>query len=297
MIKTFLSISSFFILFTQFVHAQCIEGNCFNGYGTYKCSCGYIYEGEFVEGEKVNGTLTKEDLVYVGEFENDVAQGQGVIRFIDSTWYEGSFFNNLPEGYGTFHYANGTTYTGEFFEGKFKGLGVLKFFDAQKVYSFKIGQFSEDQLNNFAVSIDTGGTWYIGQYIEDVAKGFGCNHSPSTGLVVGKFKKGKVNARATPSEKTNKKQIAFENYEIDNVNYNLVLSSNPGRAHIYSTDTTNLFHVSYTNADSLFFYSGPKTFPIGKSIKFNGDIYKSRADSNGTITHIEKLYPKNNEHN
>ena len=33
-----------------------------------------------------------------------------------------------------------------------------------------------------------------------------------------KFKKGKVSARATPSEKTNKKQIAFENYEIDNVN-------------------------------------------------------------------------------
>ena len=104
-------VSFLFIFFVSSGYSQCLEGNCFTGVGTFKCSCGYIYEGEFLEGKKVYGTLTKEDLIYTGEFKDDVAEGEGVIHFIDSTWYEGSFVNSFPEGYGTFHFADGTTYT------------------------------------------------------------------------------------------------------------------------------------------------------------------------------------------
>ena len=122
-----------------------MEGNCFNGWGVYKCSCGYVYEREFENGEKVKGTLTKEDLVYTGEFKNDVAEGIGVIRFADSTWYEGEFEQNLPHGFGIFHYADGTTYTGEMEEGKFSGPGVMQFFSASGKESVReVGFFVKD---------------------------------------------------------------------------------------------------------------------------------------------------------
>ena len=55
------------ILYSVIGYSQCIEGDCFDGFGKFKCDCGYVFEGEFVKGERVNGTLTKSDLVYTGE--------------------------------------------------------------------------------------------------------------------------------------------------------------------------------------------------------------------------------------
>jgi hypothetical protein len=71
---------------TTLSYAQCIEGDCINGYGKYTCDCGYVFEGEFVDGERVSGTLTKSDLVYTGEFKNELAHGFGTIKYKDGSW-------------------------------------------------------------------------------------------------------------------------------------------------------------------------------------------------------------------
>jgi len=181
-----------FVLVSFIGNSQCIEGDCFNGYGTFKCSCGYIYVGEFKEGQKVNGTLTKEDLVYTGNFKDDVAEGEGIIKFIDSTWYEGSFINNFPEGYGTFHFADGTTYTGEMFEGNFKGLG-LKQYPANKegLIVFKIGQFAADLLNGFGFVSDSSQIVF-GAFVNGLPQGFCMMIGQDSLPVMGKYKKGKI---------------------------------------------------------------------------------------------------------
>ena len=64
----------------QISYAQCLEGDCINGYGKFTCDCGYLFEGMFKNGSRVTGTLTKEDLVYTGEFKYDLAHGFGIIN-------------------------------------------------------------------------------------------------------------------------------------------------------------------------------------------------------------------------
>ena len=188
--KYLFGILLFFLV--QSVEAQCLEGNCFNGWGVYKCSCGYVFEGEFENGEKVKGTLTKEDLVYTGEFKNDVAEGIGVIRFADSTWYEGEFEQNLPHGFGIFHYADGTTYTGEMEEGKFSGPGVMQFYtESGKESVREMGLFLNDQLDHFAIIADTGGEWFLGDFDANQKHGFGLVYVPNTSISIADYRKNK----------------------------------------------------------------------------------------------------------
>ncbi len=58
--------------------AECIEGDCSNGYGTYTTNNGDKYVGEFKDGKRHGkGTLTfPHGGVYVGEFQNDKEHGR-----------------------------------------------------------------------------------------------------------------------------------------------------------------------------------------------------------------------------
>ena len=57
--------------------AECIEGDCNNGYGTYTWA-----SGEFA-GDK-----------YVGEFKDGKRHGQGTHTWADGTFIKGIFENN-----------------------------------------------------------------------------------------------------------------------------------------------------------------------------------------------------------
>ena len=111
------------LLLSQLGLSQCLEGDCFNGYGKFACDCGYVFEGDFKNGERITGTLTKSELVYTGEFLNELAHGYGKIVYQDSSWYEGTFQENVPVGYGTYFLSNSLRYTGEIENSEFNGLG------------------------------------------------------------------------------------------------------------------------------------------------------------------------------
>jgi len=163
-----------FTLLSFTSYSQCISGDCENGYGKYNCECGYVYEGDFVNGEKVKGTLTKSNLVYTGEFENDVANGSGVIKYIDGSWYEGTFVDNLPDGYGTYYFAKGQKFIGQLKQGVFEGYGVQVFSRKDgSIIETQIGSFKKDQLDGMGVSVSGNGDIYFGEFLNGKYWGFG----------------------------------------------------------------------------------------------------------------------------
>ena len=91
--KTFLTI--FFLFLSTSVFAECVSGDCANGYGT----------NVWDNGDK-----------YVGEWKDGQMEGQGIITFGTGEWegekYVGEFKNDTTNGQGTYTYANGTTETG-----------------------------------------------------------------------------------------------------------------------------------------------------------------------------------------
>ncbi len=150
--------------------AQCVEGDCVNGKGKMVCDCGYVFEGEFRNGEKYYGTLTKNDLVYTGYFKDDMAHGKGSIVYKDSSRYEGGFAYNKANGTGTFYFPDGWEYHGSFRDDEFYGAGVLH---APGDTVFRMGCFVADRLNGPGVFTDERGSVVFGWFENGALTSFG----------------------------------------------------------------------------------------------------------------------------
>lgn len=79
--------------------AECIKGNCKDGYGTYKLS----------NGDK-----------YTGYFKKGLRSGQGIYLFVNGGKREGNFRKGKPHGYSKFTLPNGYIEEGEYKKGKLK---------------------------------------------------------------------------------------------------------------------------------------------------------------------------------
>lgn len=108
-----------------------IDGTFYNGLNGTIC---WIYDdGRRYEGEMTNGMLSGQgmmmsgdgNLIYRGNYSNNLPNGYGV-RFVNEyERYEGEFFNGLFNGQGTYYYQQGY-WTGEWYEGKrWNGQGLL----------------------------------------------------------------------------------------------------------------------------------------------------------------------------
>ena len=87
---------------TVLANAQCIEGNCYEGNGTYRFENGDQYKGQWKKG---------------------LSFGYGVYEFVNGDVYKGAFKDGLMDGRGTYTYANGDKYIGAWKEGKMNGRG------------------------------------------------------------------------------------------------------------------------------------------------------------------------------
>lgn len=103
--------------------SQCIQGNCYNGTGTYVFPSGSKYQGTFRDG---------------------VIQGTGILYFSNGDRYNGQWNNQYREGKGTLVKANGEQYTGEFYHSKFNGQGTYTYPDGRKV----VGQWKDGKSLN-----------------------------------------------------------------------------------------------------------------------------------------------------
>lgn len=82
--------------------AQCISGNCDNGYGTA------IFK-------------KKGDIRFTGQFINRKPNGKGIAEYPDGTRYEGSWLNGTMDGLGTLALNDGTVLSGPWRNSRFLG--------------------------------------------------------------------------------------------------------------------------------------------------------------------------------
>ena len=161
-IFTFSQISSLF--------ANCITGNCDNGFGTWE-DIDFKYIGQFKDGYFYGqGSVIFDDgESYTGEFENDQFNGYGTYIFLNGDTYVGDFKNGDFNGYGFYSYNNGETYEGSYKDNEKNGFGNYKFNNSEEY----IGEFKKDQYHGYGTLYLEDGDVYEGEFKNGLFNGFG----------------------------------------------------------------------------------------------------------------------------
>jgi hypothetical protein len=128
--------------------AECIEGDCSNGYGTYTTNNGDKHVGEWKDGiPHGQGTfISANGNKYVGEFKKGEYHGQGTYTWADGSKYVGEFKGGSQDGQGTYTWANGDKYVGEFKDGKEHGQGTATFVDGKGELTVINGIWNKGEL-------------------------------------------------------------------------------------------------------------------------------------------------------
>ena len=92
-IKKLLGILVLGLLWCNVGFAECIKGDCINGYGTYI----WVSGNSWLNGNK-----------YVGEYKNGKPHGLGTYTWANGNKYFGKFKDAKRNGQGTYTFANGT---------------------------------------------------------------------------------------------------------------------------------------------------------------------------------------------
>lgn len=147
--KTNLFVITLFVVFCspKNISAECIDGDCIDGLGTYLWPNGDKYVGEWKDGKR-NGRgsfIWPEGDRYVGEWKNDKNNGDGNYIYSDGlSQYIVALTNAEAEGYGcvkgdcvnglgTYTWLSGAKYVGDFENGKRNGLGIYSFPNGQRI--------------------------------------------------------------------------------------------------------------------------------------------------------------------
>ena len=143
------------LFFATYVSAQCLQGNCQNGHGTFVFKSGAKYMGDFKNGiidgqgilyfsngDKYIGQWKKQyragkgKLIFAngntfqGTFEKNEFK-KGVMTYANGDHYEGQWHGNQPEGSGIYSFKNGDLYTGTFVDGQMHGEGSMEYADGR----------------------------------------------------------------------------------------------------------------------------------------------------------------------
>ncbi len=176
--------------------ANCLQGDCKNGYGV----CLYPNVGKYA-GDFRNGKMHGKGILYytdgtkyighwaehyregegrmifasgdeyLGQFVRNKMQGAGVMDFIGGNRYEGNWSDSKPHGQGRFQYANGDHYEGEFFDGQRHGSGTMNYADGSRYEgAWAAGNRHGEGLMAFASGEIIRGSWVADQYQMDFAR-------------------------------------------------------------------------------------------------------------------------------
>jgi len=150
--------------------AECIEGDCKKGTGTFE-TADFLYKGQF-KNSKPNGegTITypaHPGASYTGNWKNGMAHGYGIQKYAEGGGYEGEWKNNKRHGKGTMTWPNGDKYVGDWKNDKAEGEGNLVLINGTKY----IGEFKKDKYHgNGTMTQKDGkiikGLWKKGNFIK-----------------------------------------------------------------------------------------------------------------------------------
>jgi len=102
-------------------------------------------------GAHLTFTNTSENEVnYIGQVKNDMANGNGVALFNTGSRYEGEWDNNMRHGEGVYYWPDGQYYKGQFNNDKREGKGVYYWPNGDKF----VGQWKDNKRSGFGTFYD-----------------------------------------------------------------------------------------------------------------------------------------------
>ena len=132
------------------------------------------------------------DCYYIGQFNNNLREGKGIIYYPNGNIvYEGDFVNDQFHGNGIFCWVEGEYYIGQFQNGKNYGKGILYYKDGKIKYE---GDFVNDKFEGQGTYYYENGYYYIGDFKKGLKDGEGILYNGDKKIVYeGNFEKGTFN--------------------------------------------------------------------------------------------------------
>jgi hypothetical protein len=174
------------LFFFSFSQAQCVEGNCYNGFGVYKFKDGSLFRGNFLKSKLQGYGKMKysNGNIYEGEWRNDLKSGKGTMRFTNQDSYAGNFRDDKFWGKGIYRYNSGDIYDGSWVNGKAHGKGKYIFADKEKYE----GDFFKGLFEGVGAFYYSDGSIFIGNWKNNKRNGEGKLHYKDGRKIAGFWK-------------------------------------------------------------------------------------------------------------
>ncbi len=179
------------VLYGTSADAQCLSGNCRDGYGKFKYESGDLYIGQF-EAHKSHGQglcVYTSGIKYVGTWKGGKIEGEGRMYLQDGSIKAGIWKNNkflkeatagclsgdCENGYGIYLYEDGVKYIGVFKSGAPSTQGTVYYTDGSKY----VGKWSSQKRNGEGTFFTTDGlikegAWQNDNFIGATKSAKGC---------------------------------------------------------------------------------------------------------------------------
>jgi len=145
-----------------------------------------------IDPEKI-GLLTTSNDYYLGEIENEKANGYGVHTDADGNRYVGEWQAGQRHGQGTFTYESGEKYVGAWQNGKAHGQGTLSDKNGNVIYE---GEWEEDKCHGQGILSYRNGNRYEGEFKENKRHGQGILSDRNGNVIyTGKWENGKAHGQ------------------------------------------------------------------------------------------------------
>ena len=157
------------------LHAQadCLQGDCKNGYGVCLYPNVGKYAGDFRNG-KMHGKgvfYYADGAKYVGHWADHYRDGEGRMVFVSGDEFLGQFVANKIQGRGVMRYITGDRYEGNWQDSRQDGAGIMYYADGSSYDGqWRAGKRHGEGLMAFAAGEIVRGTWIDDRYQMDFAK-------------------------------------------------------------------------------------------------------------------------------
>ena len=245
--STFLTIS---------LSAQCLDGDCQNGRGTY----------QFDNGNK-----------YFGDFQKAIMQGKGTLYFANGNRYNGDWVGGLRQGTGVYQFQSGNVYTGAFKKSKFFGQGTMTFSSGNKY----VGTWENDQPNGMGIFYFAGGDRYEGSFKNGKFEGVGSMFYKNNEKYVGEWANNVRHGRG--------KMYRSDNKIIEGswVGGTLVGNTEGSNVSTQTTSsTTNNSDEALLDCNKNYCREGRGTYLYGDNSKWVGEFKDGTPEGQGTCFYV-----------
>lgn len=152
----------------QIKEGEFINGELVNGTMIY--SSGLIISGLFSEDELTSGVIYYPDgKIYTGDLTDGKLTGYGTLSFADNSKFEGFLVDGSYEGIGQYIDSLGNLYYGNFENGIFSGTGKLEFYDG----GYYEGNFNNGTYNGIGKMVMGNGETFEGSFKNGLPHGDG----------------------------------------------------------------------------------------------------------------------------